>query len=228
MPCNDNCGNLDANDAHVSMGPGLFSVDDVRAKLAELEDQTPKFEFQAWPKTMRQYREIVVSEKLDGSNAAIQFSDDGDIAAQSRKRLIKPGDDNFAFAHWAYGNKEKLFDLLGPGIHFGEWYGRSIQRTYGLDHKRFALFNIAKWGEEFAEPVKFDDGTLLTVPPVLYRGVYSDEEIRDALKRLHDFGSVAVPDFMNPEGLVIFHTQTRLCTKYTLDDNDDSKYMRHE
>lgn len=197
---------------------------EVQARMAEIEATMPKFEFQAWPATKRLYREVVVTEKLDGSNVAIQFDGDGNIAAQSRKRLIEPGDDNFGFAGFAYANKEKLFEILGIGIHFGEWYGRKIQRTYGLDHRRFALFNIAKWGDILAEPLEFEDGTLLTTPPVLYRGTFSDDAVLGALHGLRDNGSVAAPGFTKPEGVCVFHTQTRGVFKVTLDGEDRSKF----
>src|SRR4051812_2981949 len=76
--------------------------------------------FQAWPKTPRLFRDIVVSEKIDGTNAAVIVTDDWEIAAQSRSRLITPVDDNFGFARWVYDNEDGLKDLLGPGTHFGE------------------------------------------------------------------------------------------------------------
>lgn len=189
-------------------------------------------EFQAWPKTYRLYRDIVVTEKLDGTNAAIHIIPKGDdevhhvamagywhdadgegwyqLGAQSRNRLLTLESDNYGFARWVRDNAPSLAVDLGPGTHFGEWWGQGIQRRYDLDHKRFSLFNTAKWSEaEFQTPG-------LHVVPVLYSGVFDEAELISAVDRLVWDGSVAAPGFMNPEGVCIFHTQTRQVLKYTL------------
>ena len=89
-------------------------------------------EFKPYPKTPRLRRTIVITEKIDGTNAQIQFDEHGDILVGSRKRQIFPegtvrdpnrldkyvkATDNFGFAHWAYDNKEALFEFLGEGCH---------------------------------------------------------------------------------------------------------------
>jgi hypothetical protein len=67
---------------------------------------------------------------------------------RSRSRWITPDDDNFGFAAWVEANRDELL-TLGPGRHFGEWWGSGIQRGYGLPkgEKRFSLFNVSRWGE---------------------------------------------------------------------------------
>lgn len=42
--------------------------------------------------------------------------------------------------------------------------------------------------------------------------------------RLQDGGSVAAPGFLDPEGVCIYHTQTRSVMKVTLDNNDAGKW----
>ncbi|QBZ73397.1 RNA ligase [Streptomyces phage Heather] len=200
-------------------------------------------EFTAWPKTPRLFRTIVVTEKLDGTNAAIHISTvthdthfgfpansysvavDGQryvLTAQSRSRVITPGKakDNFGFAGWVYENAEGLVRALGVGLHFGEWWGSGIQRGYGLTDRRFSLFNTdrhadvnARLGNAIIEPA-----------PVLYQGTFSEGEITAALTRLARFGSVAAPGFMNPEGICVWHSQTRQVFKVTLDNNDAGKW----
>jgi len=54
--------------------------------------------FQPWPKTPRLNRDCIVTEKIDGTNSAIVIDEVGDVYAQSRNRLITPGDDNYGFA----------------------------------------------------------------------------------------------------------------------------------
>lgn len=176
-------------------------------------------EFQAWPKIARLNRDIVVTEKIDGTNAAVIIDDDGAIATQSRKRLITPDDDNFGFARWVAENAGALVDALGPGRHFGEWWGSGIQRGYGLakGEKRFSLFNTARYGDA---PLDVDG---LRVVPVLYQGLYSQPEIEEALDRLNMLGSVAAPGFFDPEGIVVFHSAAQQMFKVTIKGDEAPK-----
>jgi hypothetical protein len=177
-------------------------------------------EFVSWPKTKRLFREIVISEKIDGTNAAIHVDESGyAVAAQSRNRLITPEADNYGFARWVYEHAAELGMLLGPGVHFGEWWGRGIQRNYGLSERRFSLFNTATHASLDATV----GGILVRPVPVLYQGVFSEREIREWLEAL-SHGSVAAPGFPNAEGVCIFHTQTRNVFKVTLDANDAGKW----
>ncbi len=172
--------------------------------------------FVAWPKIARLSREIIVTEKLDGTNAQIIISDDGtEIAAASRTRLITPEDDNFGFAGWVERNKEALLQL-GPGRHYGEWWGNGIQRGYGLKEKRFSLFNTTRWVDSSVSG-PWD------VVPVLYQGPFDLSRIDDCLEGLDAEGSVAAPGFMKPEGVVVFHTASKVMYKKTLDKNDGHK-----
>src|SRR5882724_293770 len=101
-------------------------------------------EFTEFNKIARLSRNCVVTEKLDGTNASIVIGEAGEFLVGSRTRWITPEDDNYGFARWAHTHKEELL-TLGPGQHFGEWWGNGIQRKYGLSEKRFSLFNTARW-----------------------------------------------------------------------------------
>lgn len=172
--------------------------------------------FQPWPKIARLNREIIVTEKIDGSNAAIGVLDDGTVYAQSRKKLITPEADNFGFARWVDTNKDVLQVLLGPGLHFGEWWGRGIQRGYGLEGKQFSLFNTSRW-----EGLEHEIG--INTVPVLYQGMFNEMEIRLALADLEIQGSKAAPGWMDPEGVIVFHTAANLCFKAFIKDDDVPK-----
>ncbi|MEV4939579.1 RNA ligase family protein [Streptomyces zaomyceticus] len=192
------------------------------------------FQFTPWPKTARLFRDIVITEKLDGTNAAIHVSEDGRVAAQSRNRLITPEHDNYGFARWVADNAADLAYILGPGLHFGEFWGQGIARKYGQETKRFSLFNTERWyktGDDGLDSMATRAGdTLLGIDgiigavPVLYSGVFDETEIRQQLYYLQVGGSKAAPGFMNPEGICIFHTQTRSVMKVTLDANDAGKW----
>lgn len=196
-------------------------------------------EFKAWPKTPRFYRDITITEKIDGTNAGIQIvnvneatevsdSDaefyymdvDGNeylVAPQSRKRLINLQNDNAGFARWVSENAFSLIEDLGEGIHFGEWWGRGINRNYGLDHRRFSLFNTTKWaGHEFATPN-------VESVPVLYEGPFDEMEINNVLADLGCYGSEAAPGFRNPEGICIYHHALNGVFKVTLEDDEHPK-----
>lgn len=179
-----------------------------------------EFEFQPWPKIARLNRDIIVTEKIDGTNAAVLISEDGRVGAQSRKRLITPDDDNFGFAAWAAANAGALVDLLGPGRHFGEWWGSGIQRGYGLANgeRRFSLFNTARYGEMDLGRV---DG--LGTTPVLYHGPYAHFDQELLLDDLEAQGSAAAPGFMRPEGIVIFHVAANEMFKVTLENDEQPK-----
>ena len=174
-------------------------------------------DFVEFPKMPRFSREIIITEKIDGTNAQICVSDDGtQLRAGSRSRWIAPGDDNFGFAAWVQANRDELL-TLGPGRHFGEWWGSGIQRGYGLQkgEKRFSLFNTSRWGE--SRP------SCCHVVPVLYRGIFDQVAIDQALIGLELNGSAAAPGFMKPEGVVIFHTAGNFGFKKTLEKDDQPK-----
>jgi hypothetical protein len=171
-------------------------------------------EFVEFPKMPRLSREIIVTEKIDGTNAQVHITVDGQILAGSRTRWITPEADNFGFAAWVRDNREALMDL-GPGSHFGEWWGAGIQRRYDQTTKRFSLFNVDRWGER--RPACCD------VVPVLYRGPFDTQRIEDQLDSLRRVGSVAAPGFMRPEGVVVYHVAGRLGFKKTIEKDEMPK-----
>src|SRR5687767_6900557 len=117
-------------------------------------------QFVEFPKMARLSRDIIITEKIDGTNASVdivneevdRFADnendpyiittvDGfNIRAGSRTRWVKIGDDNHGWAGWVKANAGELVKL-GEGTHFGEWWGSGIQSGYGLPkgEKRFSL-----------------------------------------------------------------------------------------
>ena len=202
-------------------------------------------EFTAWPKTPRLFRDAVITEKIDGTNAAVivklaepsDYEDaPGDIfvvdsvayriGAQSRSRLIYPGQDNFAFAKWVWENALGLIRTLGEGVHFGEWWGSGIQRGYGLlnGDKRFSLFNVHRYQKLLQEAavVGIEVPGLDTVP-VLDIHTFSTYRVEVAIQRLRENGSSAAPGFDRPEGVVVFHSQSRSVFKALLDNDDIPK-----
>lgn len=207
-------------------------------------------EFAPWPKTPRLFRDIVITEKIDGTNAAIRVRPVSSVnylahqewpahvgtqmygvVAQSRTRLITPENDNYGFAAWVRAHRDELAHILGPGLHFGEWWGQGIQRRYGMETKRFSVFNTDRWrkndGADTSKALRADQSSIvdqIDAVPVLYHGPFSESMILGVLAQLRDGGSFAAPGFMNPEGICVYHSQTRSVFKVTLDKNDAGKW----
>lgn len=191
-------------------------------------------EFRPFPKIARLSREIVVTEKIDGTNASIFISEDGEILTSSRTRWITPENDNAGFSHWAHEHREELL-TLGPGHHFGEWWGCGINRNYGLKEKRFSLFNVHRWclhGEVPKEYPTADPRVVKTqnilpecvcLVPVLYSGPFCTAAVDTVLDGLIAEGSAAAPGFMKPEGVVVFHTAGNVLFKKTAEKDTEWK-----
>ncbi|MBK8241766.1 MAG: RNA ligase family protein [Deltaproteobacteria bacterium] len=167
-------------------------------------------EFEAFQKIPRLMRDCTITEKIDGTNAQIAFDDAGTMWVGSRNRWLTVDSDNFGFCAWAKAHEEELREL-GPGRHYGEWFGAGIQRKYGLEEKRFALFNTARWGQQTPPP------SCCSVVPVLYCGPFSTEVVDMCLSDLRTYGSRMVFGWKSPEGVVVYHHHSRTLAKVTLD-----------
>ena len=171
--------------------------------------------FEEFPKIPRLRRDCIITEKLDGTNAQVLVPEDGGpLLVGSRSRWITPGKttDNCGFAQWVADHEAEI-RTLGPGRHFGEWWGAGIQRRYGLAEKRWSLFNTTRWSQpDVVLPA------CVSLVPVLYAGRFSDNAVAEALDVLRASGSVAAPGFMQPEGVFVFLAASRSLFKVTLGD----------
>lgn len=206
-------------------------------------------EFTEFDKIARLNREVFVTEKIDGTNGQVlirtvehgapmemgydtQIEVDGVpcyIRAGSRNRWVLHigSDDNNGFGRWVYQHAHELA-ALGTGAHFGEWWGSGIQRKYGLQEKRWSLFNVgrwAPWGEPLTEKQSHAPECCHVVP-IIKVGIGLDLAVSSALDELRLKGSFAAPGFMKPEGIVAFHTHARQLFKVTLERDQEPKSMR--
>jgi len=200
--------------------------------LTHTMNTTP--EFTEFPKMPRLSRDCIITEKLDGTNAQIYITEEGVMHVGSRSRWITPEDDNYGFARWARDNESELLKL-GPGRHFGEWWGQGIQRKYGMSEKRWSLFNVARWCLRGTEPrriitadpriEKYQDilPACCHLVPLLYRGLFCDMGIEIAMRHLIENGSVASPGFMKPEGIVCYHVAAGVGFKKTIEKDASPK-----
>ncbi len=177
-------------------------------------------------------KEILISDPID---ILVTTDEHYAIFAGSRNRWITPEKDNYGFAKWVKLNSKELLKL-GEGHHYGEWYGNGIQRKYDLKEKRFSLFSVKKWarhGEDLIEykspnpkePSKFQKypPKCCDVVPVLWKGNFDTNEIEKVVEDLKNKGSVAVPGFMNPEGVVILHHASGQLFKKTCVNDEKPK-----
>lgn len=199
--------------------------------------------FIEFQKIGRLKRGMVITEKIDGTNAQVHIvsadtptvgieeahvlarNDAGDIMlAGSRSKYLSvgrdgaKGGDNFGFAGWVQAHAAELW-ALGPGRHYGEWWGSGIQRGYGLPsgEKRFSLFNTSRWGRHSEPPA------CCHVVPVLKQWTFDTTVIDSVITELARTGSQAAPVFMKPEGIVIFHSATGTLFKRTIEKDDEWK-----
>lgn len=206
-----------------------------------MEQKYPKFE--SIPRLNRSY---VISEKIDGTNGLIEVTRDTltqgvlstpfydkisgriyvsregqnwELRAGSRSRWLTDSRDNFGFWHWAKQNAIEL-TKLGDGLHYGEWYGKGIQRGYGLDEKRFMLFNTDRWGNGAERPSCTEVATVL-----VHGSTDLSADVRGAVEALRQHGSFHVPGFSNPEGVVVYHTAARQYFKVTVDNDGMPKSL---
>ncbi len=89
---------------------------------------------------------LVIEEKIDGANAGISFSPEGELRLQSRGHFLTGGlrEKHFAlFKTWAAAHRDTLFDLLGSRyLMFGEWAYAKHTVFYDLLPHYFLEFDI--------------------------------------------------------------------------------------
>ncbi len=192
-------------------------------------------EFVGFPKIPRLRRDCTITEKIDGTNGQVhirtpleepfEFGIDTHINIDGVPSYIRAGSrnrwlyqsgkgDNFGFGAWVTAHAHELASL-GFGAHFGEWYGYGIQRGYGIDHKRFALFNTQRWGGHNPST----PACCHVVPQINVRS-FEDSVVSDALIGLLNHGSLAVPGFMQPEGIVVFMHASKTLHKVLLENDE--------
>lgn len=213
----------------------------------------------------RLHRRVVISEKIDGTNGLIDVIDHTSesidratsskdviegasiygtdpsgnrylIRAGSRNRWLAPQSDNHGFFAWMAANADALAEL-GPGRHYGEWFGKGIQSGYGLDEKRFALFNTSRWYDprhgynleyflrDFPKAVQAP-AVVTTVPVLMITdGKTLNAAVAEALHTLESQGSFIAPGFMEPEGVVIYHEAAGTYFKSTIKNDESPKSL---
>jgi hypothetical protein len=123
-------------------------------------------------------RNLIIEEKLDGSNSGISFNEDGMLLLQSRGHFLDGGGRERHFAllkSWTTSHQVKLFDALGTRfVMYGEWlYAKHTCFYDNLEHYfiEFDIFDKAR--KKFLSTGMRRDflkGLPIVSAPVVHRG----------------------------------------------------------
>lgn len=127
-------------------------------------------------------KRVVVSEKVDGANAAISFTDEGRMLLQSRSRILDPEHIElgpYAGLHaWSQRVEDELFRVLGTRyVMYGEWVKKKQSVFYDALPQDFLEMDVLdKTSEQFlSTPLR--RSLLRPLPlasvPVLAEGTFS-------------------------------------------------------
>ena len=128
--------------------------------------------FREFEKIARLKRNVVITEKIDGTNACVVISPSGLIflrshVARSSRRMMTT-----TVLRGGLRTMPKRLAKLGEGYHYGEWWGSGIQRRYGMDRKVFSLFNVGRWTPENPNL----PSSCCSVVPILSQGALIDAD----------------------------------------------------
>lgn len=173
-------------------------------------------EYPSFPKIPRLNKPVTITEKIDGTNGLVFVGEDGSVRAGSRNRWLDPGQpDNHGFRAWVEANADDL-RTLGPGHHYGEWWGAGVNKRYPGVEKQFSLFNTARYAEK-------RPACCGVVPLLLELPALDTAAIQDVLHLLKEGGSVAAPGCMRPEGIIVFHSAQGNLFKVLMEDDGGYK-----
>ncbi len=150
----------------------------------------------------------------------------------SRNRYITFNDDNAGFAnffrHYEARFKDVAADIVLKELKvsgetltecqeqyplriYGEWFGSGIQRGYGLKDKFFMPFSTF-----YAEKLIEYQVPNIVKPNIMYTGKFSQEIANTCMQTLTN-GSLVIPEFKRPEGIVIHFPKYNFRLKQTFE-----------
>jgi len=151
-----------------------------------------------------------INEKIDGTNGMIEITKDA-LRFGSRNTYLSSKEDNHGFYKFCkeyitYPVSDIIIRRLYPNNPptypvriYGEWFGKGIQRTYGLKARYFMPFN-----PYHADALTYCGVPYIVYPAELYSGKFSVSQLELCMDDLKLRGSKVIEDYMNPEGVVIY------------------------
>jgi hypothetical protein len=209
-------------------------------------------EFTRWPKIPRLYRDIVITEKIDGTNACVVIEEHpfgesagGGVPEMTISVVLGPEKMDLgmpAFEYWVSAqSRTRFITPQSDNYGFAKWVEANCET---LVHDLEAGHHFGEWwgsgiqrgygmaagDKRFSlfntrkwQSVEFTTPKMTTVP-VMYKGVLCENEITCALQYLYDYGSVAADEPFKPaEGICVFHAASGQVFKVTIENDVQPK-----
>jgi len=135
--------------------------------------------------------EVIVQEKLDGSNVGVARLD-GMLYALTRAGYVadsSPYEQHWRFAEWVYANQDRFMLVLQDGERLcGEWLMQAHGTRYNLKHEPLVVFDLMVGSDRatYDQLVDRVRAAAFTTPAVIHRG--GPLSIEEALRLLGKFG----------------------------------------
>lgn len=183
-------------------------------------------------KTRDKYDEVVVQEKLDGSNVGVALINNtlhpltraGYLASTSKY------EQHWRFSNWVYQNSERFFGILKEGERVvGEWLMQAHGTRYELKHEPFVIFDIMVNTTRllYDDVIRRVANYEFITPYLLHRG--NAFSIDNAIKALGDYGHHGAIDKV--EGAV-WRVERKgevdFLVKYVRQDKEDGLYLQEK
>ncbi len=185
------------------MGPGDHKCHEGQERIATI-------------KARDKYDEIIVQEKVDGSNVGVARIADAiiPIGRAGYTAASSPYLQHRLFSNWAYENTERFMDVLKNGERLcGEWLAQAHGTIYSLSHEPFVAFDLMIEKERFV----YDDflsrvalGQFVT-PYLIHRGI--PISVSSAMRGLGEFGYHGAVDPV--EGVVYRVERNKLIDRHS-------------
>jgi len=179
-------------------------------------------------KARDKHDEIIVTEKLDGSNCGVAWVGDNIVALGRAGYLAETSkyEQHQMFAKWVYDNRLWFKTLLNPGERcVGEWMAQAHGTRYNLPHEPFVIFDIMRGHERdpWEEVVRRCAHEGFITPRVLHSG--SPFSVEQALVALTVSGHGAIDPVEGAVWRVERKGKFDFMAKYVRPDKVDGAYL---
>ncbi len=181
-------------------------------------------------------KHLVVEEKLDGSNSAISFDDDGELLLQSRGHFLRGGASELQFAllkTWAVSHQAALRDVLGARyVVYGEWlYAKHTVFYDALPHYFMEFDVLDREADRFlSTPARRDllVGLPVTPVPVVSEGPLSSQGALARLIRPSLYKSATWLESLHAATLAAGQDPERVLRETDMSDESEGLYIKWE
>lgn len=179
---------------------------------------------------------LVVEEKIDGANAGISFSSDGELRLQSRGHHLEGGhqERHFAlFKAWASAHREVLWRILASRyLMYGEWvYARHTLFYDALPHYFIEFDVLDRETGEFLDTqhrqALLGSGPVVSVP-VLHQGYGGELPLPEAMVRRSLFKSAAWQERLREQAGSLGLDAERVLRETDASDQAEGLYVKVE